>query len=119
MQQVALTMINYHDKKFKLVQTTSNGALSEDIVFHYQQKDHLLWCRYRSESILLGHLIGTVAINGTISMSYHQVDQSGKIMTGTCQSSPEILPDGKIRLYEKWQWTSGDRSMGESVLEEW
>jgi hypothetical protein len=31
---------------------------------------------------------------------------------------PEVLPDGKIRLRENWQWTSGDFSEGESVIEE-
>ena len=30
----------------------------------------------------------------------------------------ELLPDGRIRLHEKWQWTSGDLSSGESVIEE-
>jgi len=39
-------------------------------------------------------------------------------MTGICTSTPEILPDGKIRLHEKWRWTSGDLSEGESVIEE-
>jgi hypothetical protein len=39
-------------------------------------------------------------------------------MTGICRSTPEILPDGRIRLHEKWQWTSGDRSSGESIVEE-
>jgi hypothetical protein len=28
------------------------------------------------------------------------------------------MKNGKIRLHEKWQWTSGDGSKGESILEE-
>lgn len=39
-------------------------------------------------------------------------------MTGRCLSTPEYLPDGRIQLYEKWQWTSGDQSAGESIVEE-
>ena len=39
-------------------------------------------------------------------------------MTGTCISTPEILETGKIRLHEKWQWTSGDKSKGESIIDE-
>lgn len=31
---------------------------------------------------------------------------------------PEILPTGKIRLLEQWQWTNGDNSMGQSIIEE-
>jgi hypothetical protein len=51
-------------------------------------------------------------------MSYHQVNYNGELMTGICQSTPEILPNGKIRLHEKWEWTSGDKSKGTSIIEE-
>jgi hypothetical protein len=51
-------------------------------------------------------------------MRYHQVNNKGELMTGTCQSIPEILPNGKIRLHERWEWTSGDKSLGTSVIEE-
>ncbi|WP_321538875.1 hypothetical protein [Flavobacterium piscinae] len=39
-------------------------------------------------------------------------------MTGICHSKPEIMENGKIRLHETWQWTSGDYSNGESIIEE-
>ena len=39
-------------------------------------------------------------------------------MTGICFSKPEIMENGKIRLYETWEWTSGDNSKGNSILEE-
>lgn len=39
-------------------------------------------------------------------------------MTGICSSKPKITKDGKIRLYETWQWTSGNKSKGTSILEE-
>jgi len=39
-------------------------------------------------------------------------------MTGICRSTPQTLADGRIRLHEKWQWTCGDLSLGESVVEE-
>jgi hypothetical protein len=55
---------------------------------------------------------------GNIEMRYQQVNDLGKIMTGLCRSSPEILKNGKIRLHENWQWTSGDLSKGQSKLEE-
>jgi len=29
-----------------------------------------------------------------------------------CFSKPELMANGKIRLYEKWQWTSGNKSCG-------
>ena len=51
-------------------------------------------------------------------MRYHHVNAAGELMTGVCRSTPELLPDGRVRLHERWQWTSGDGSSGESVIEE-
>ena len=42
----------------------------------------------------------------------------GMLMSGICTSKPEIMKNGKVRLREHWQWTSGDKSIGESILEE-
>ena len=51
-------------------------------------------------------------------MRYQHLNTAGELMTGVCISTPEILPDGGIRLHEKWRWTSGDLSEGSSVIEE-
>ncbi|WP_246849116.1 hypothetical protein [Aquimarina sp. U1-2] len=51
-------------------------------------------------------------------MRYYQVNDKNELMTGICESTPEMLENGKIRLYETWRWTSGDKSQGKSVLEE-
>jgi len=110
--------MNYHNKKFKPVSTTENGAVSAATVFHYLQEGNILTATYSGGEIQHGHLLATVAENGSIDMRYHQVNRAGELMTGTCTSIPEIMPDGRIRLHETWQWTSGDQSKGTSVLEE-
>jgi hypothetical protein len=51
-------------------------------------------------------------------MRYHQVNDKDELMTGICISTPEMLENGKIRLYEKWEWTSGDKSKGQSIIDE-
>jgi hypothetical protein len=51
-------------------------------------------------------------------MRYQHVNARGELMTGQCRSTPEVLPDGRLRLRESWQWTSGDGTSGESVVEE-
>lgn len=110
--------MNYHDKTFRPVSNSENGETSEETVFHYQQEGKLLTCEYSGGKIAKGHLIGLVDASGNIDMRYHQINTSGELMTGVCKSKPEILENGKIRLYETWQWTSGDESTGESILEE-
>lgn len=111
-------MINYHDKKFRPVSNTPNGATSDETIFHYEQKGQILTSTYSGGRIIRGHLIGIVDDRGHIDMRYHQLDVDGTLMTGICQSTPEILDDGRVRLHESWQWTSGDRSHGHSIIEE-
>lgn len=111
-------MINYHGKTFRPVLNSENGETSTETVFHYQQQGNILTSTYIGGKILQGHLIGLVDEDGKIDMRYHQVNSSNELMTGICRSVPEILPNGKILLHETWQWTSGDFSEGNSVLEE-
>lgn len=111
-------MINYHQKHFRPVSNTDNGETSEATVFHYQQNGSILTATYSGGKIQAGHLMGLVDEKGNIDMRYHQVNDKGELMTGICRSVPEILPDGKILLHESWEWTSGDRSKGHSLLKE-
>jgi hypothetical protein len=111
-------MINYNGKKFRPVSNTENGDTSSETIFEYQQTGNILTSKYRGGDIVEGHLMALVDENGNIDMRYHHINTAGEIMTGICRSTPEILVNGKIRLHEKWRWTSGDFSEGESVLEE-
>lgn len=111
-------MINYNNKTFAAVSNTENGETSSETIFYYKQIGNILTSEYSGGRIKMGHLIGLVDEKGNIEMRYHQINENGEIMTGTCFSKPEILDNGKIRLHESWQWTSGDKSKGESIIEE-
>ena len=41
-----------------------------------------------------------------------------QMRTGYCESTPEVQYNGRIRLFEKWHWTCGDREAGTSIVEE-
>lgn len=111
-------MINYHGKLFRPIQNSENGETSAETIFQYQHEGNILTSDYSGGKIKKGHLIGLVDENGQIEMRYHQINTENELMTGICRSVPEVLPNGKIRLYETWQWTSGDLSSGNSILEE-
>jgi hypothetical protein len=111
-------MINYNNRIFKPISNTENGETSNETVFLYKQVGNIITSEYSGGKIIKGHLIGLVDEAGNINMRYHQVNEKGELMTGICSSSPEILSNGKIRLHENWEWTSGDRSKGNSVIEE-
>ena len=110
--------MNYNNRKFKPVSVSTNGQISSDIIFHYKQEQNVVTCSYEGGSIVKGQLLGIIGAGGDIEISYHQINKEGLIMTGRCSSKPEIMGNGKIRLIESWQWTSGDLSKGSSVLEE-
>ena len=55
---------------------------------------------------------------GELDFVYHHMNQNMQIKTGKCHSVPTVQENGKIELSEKWQWTSGDYSKGESLLVE-
>ena len=111
-------MINYNDKIFRPITNTENGETSNETVFHYKQIGNILTSEYSGGKIINGHLIGLVDESGNIDMRYHQVNDNGELMTGICKSPPKILENGKIRLHESWEWTSGDNSKGQSIIEE-
>lgn len=109
---------NYHQKKFRSVQNAANGEVSGETLFAYFQEGSIVWASYAGGDIVQGHLIATCNAAGDLDMRYHHVNQAGVLMTGRCYSRPERLPDGRIRLYESWQWTSGNGSAGHSIIEE-
>lgn len=110
--------MNYDNKTFRPISNTDNGETTSETIFIYKQIGNVLTSEYAGGKILKGQLIGLVNKNGEIDMRYHQVNTEGQIMTGLCKSKPEILPNGKIRLHENWQWTSGDFSKGVSIIDE-
>jgi hypothetical protein len=110
--------MNYNDKKFRPISNTENGETSSETLFHYKQVGNILTSEYSGGKIKNGHLIGLVDASGKIEMRYHQVNDKDELMTGICTSKPEILENGKIRLHENWEWTSGDQSKGSSIIEE-
>jgi len=110
--------LNYNNKVFKPTKTTSNAEVNESTTFHYKQENNIITCEYQGGEIIKGHLIGIVDEKGNIDIRYHQINKKGELNTGTCFSTPEVMSNGKIRLYEKWQWTSGKKSKGTSIIEE-
>lgn len=110
--------INYNDRSFRPVQNSENGETTSETIFKYKQRGRILTSEYRGGKIQEGHLIGLVDEDGQIEMRYHQVNDKGELMTGICFSIPETMENGKIRLHETWEWTSGSKSKGKSILEE-
>lgn len=113
-----MNKINYDGKTFASVENSETGEVSGETRFHYHQKDDLVWAEYAGGAVRFGTLIAKVVEDDCLEMRYQHLNQTGELMTGQCRSTPEVFGDGRIRLREKWSWTSGDLSEGESIIEE-
>ena len=109
---------NLEGKIFRSVTNTQNGEVGVETVFYYRQDGELVSAEYRGGIIVGGHLMALMRENGQLDMRYHHLNNSGKFMLGKCLSTPEVLPDGRLKFKESWQSLSGDRSAGYSEIEE-
>lgn len=110
-------MISYAGRRFVAVENSDSGEVSTATAFDYHQQGTHVWATYRGGQVARGHLLGTSDTEGNLSFAYHHLNTAGELRTGRCTSTPELLPDGRIRLHESWQWTdTGER--GRSVVEE-
>lgn len=114
------TPLSYEGRSFVSKSNTSNGEVDSSTRFEYHQSEDgsIVWAEYKGGSVLKGFLIATVQSDGTLDARYEHVNVEHVMMTGRCISTPEMLEDGRLRLHERWQWTSGDLSAGSSVVEE-
>lgn len=109
---------SYDNRIFSPVSNSSKGNISEKTCFFYHQKDDIVWAEYSGGEILKGFLVGKVDTELNLEFNYQHINSDMEIRIGNCKSVPKVLPNGKLQLYESWQWLNGDCSKGQSILEE-
>ena len=110
--------VDYGGRRFRSVENSASGEVGPKTVFAYSQDGEVVSATYEGGGVRSGVLIATVDGEGNLDARYAHVNASGGLMTGECRTTPERLPDGRLRLHEEWRWTSGDESSGRSVVEE-
>ncbi len=103
-------------RTFVGVTNTGDGEVDDATVFDYHERDGLVWAEYAGGTIRLGRLTGTR--NGdTLDFRYVHVSADGSTSSGHCLAQLELLPDGRLRSHESWEWESRPGT-GTSVVEE-
>ena len=97
--------VSFDNRLFLSAANTPNGDCDAETRFRYRQHGARVWATYAGGRVQFGSLVAIA-------------DQQGRLRTGKGRATPELLPDGRLRLHEEWQWTNGDLSEGRSVVEE-
>ncbi|RMW97891.1 n-acetylglutamate synthase [Allofranklinella schreckenbergeri] len=105
-------------KTFRSVSNTPNGEVDGQTRFHYRQRGEIVTAHYEGGQVRCGQLMARMLPDGRLDMRYHHLNSAGQFMLGQCLSTPERLPDGRLRFHEQWQWLNGDGSSGQSMIEE-
>jgi hypothetical protein len=103
-------------RRFRGAGTTGTGEVGEGTLFEYHERDGVVWARYEGGAVRLGFLVGTRE-GDRLEFRYSQVNERGETSSGRCSTTISALPDGRLRLDERWAWESrpGD---GTSAVEE-
>src|SRR5262245_52850836 len=102
--------------RFHVAETGEHGEASSETLFEYHEQDGIVWARYEGGAVRLGFLVGRRE-GDRLDFRYSQLNTSGETANGHCQSTITVLPDGRLRLTDDWEWESKP-GKGNSVHEE-
>jgi N-acetylglutamate synthase-like GNAT family acetyltransferase len=107
-----------HNKKMRPTMNTANGQVNEETLFEYFQHGDYVWGTYGGGAVARGVLLGKMNANRDMRFYYFQLDHEGNLHQGNSRTSTEFLNDGRVVLYENWQWTGSKTGSGNSIIEE-
>lgn len=109
-------MSSLDGRTFAGVRNSGDGEVGTGTRFAYRESDGVVWAHYAGDEIVRGHLVGTRE-GDTLRFRYVHLARGGETASGRCTSVVETLPDGRLRLHERWAWESRPGT-GESVVEQ-
>jgi hypothetical protein len=104
------------DGRVFAVADSGGGVATTDTAFRYREEGGVITATYGGGAIRYGFLVGTRTAD-SLDFRYVQLHSDGSTASGHCATELEMLPDGRIRLNETWEWESR-RGSGHSVAEE-
>jgi hypothetical protein len=104
----------YGGRRFRPAGSGPGAAASAE--GRYFQDGDLVWAEFSGPAVRAGRLVGTRRPDGVLDAVYCFVTAAGETVAGACLTTPEPLPDGRLRLTERWRRLDG--SAGVSHLEE-
>lgn len=101
---------------FAGVENSATGEVSQATLFTYHQENDVIWAEYSGGQIIRGYLVGTRHA-AKLRFRYTHLSVDKETATGFCESTIEVLGDGRVRFHEEWAWESRPET-GSSIVEE-
>lgn len=105
--------VSYDGRRFRPLDGDPGGEVPSGL---YHQDGDLVWVEIRGGAVRAGRLVGHARPDGTLDAAYCMVLAGGGLVAGRCTSLPHVLPDGRLRLEERWRRIDG--TSGVSWIEE-
>jgi hypothetical protein len=106
-------MIDYDGRRFRKVSPDPDAPVTT-----YRQDGDVVWAELSGGGVRRGALTGRCAEDGTIELAYTMVTATGAVISGHSTNAPEFLPDGRIRLNERWERFGEHAERGTSAIVE-
>ena len=101
-----MKQVNFHKKRFKLVDNSVNGTVDGQTIFHYQQEGDLVTADYSGGSIVYGKIIAQHC-GDRLQMLYTCYTHHKELKAGKATARISTTNEGKIELYLDWRWLNG------------
>ncbi|UUU30029.1 hypothetical protein JIX56_09070 [Streptomyces sp. CA-210063] len=109
--------IDYDGRSFRSAAAETATGTGAPVGRYHQERD-TVWAEFSGGAVVKGYLVGRQIGDGRLDLVYCQVLADENVVSGRCVSTPEILPDGRIRLREDWERFGPGASRGVSYIEE-
>ncbi|RCS27930.1 hypothetical protein DUT90_03600 [Polaribacter sp. WD7] len=108
-----MSVFNFHNKTFYLVENSKNGKVNADTVFNYQQEDNIVTANYSGGTVKHGKIIATLD-NDILHMLYQCVTLENELKAGKATAKISFTKSNKMLLKLNRQWLTGKLEKGVS-----
>ncbi len=113
--QTVMPSFNLNDKRFRLLENSANGAVTDDTTFHYSQKDDVITAIYSGGGVMDGQVMATWGPSGQLEMRYHCIMDDHTLKAGKALADALLNDSGLIELHLDWEWLGDTLEKGNSV----
>ncbi len=112
-----MKMISMKGVRMQVVHTHKNGVVNHHTIFSFKQESNKVSAEYAGGLIVKGYLVGLLR-HDQLEFSFCQLQSNGRLDNGISTATVDFLPDGRLRLIEKFTWHSRHGESGTNIFEQ-